>query len=156
VQELKRHQRYRQPLSLLMLDVDHFKQVNDTFGHQAGDEVLRRIGQILQDSLRSMDLAARYGGEEFAVLLPHTPEKDSQKLAERIRKRIEDTDFGLSAKDFRVTASIGVAALAAGSLQKENDLVLKADQALYTAKHNGRNMVVVSGKKKSRARSMGE
>ncbi len=156
VQELKRHQRYRQPLSLLMIDVDHFKQVNDTFGHLAGDEVLRRIGQILQDSLRSTDLAARYGGEEFAVLLPHTPEQDSQKLAERIRKRIEDTNFGLADKGFRVTASIGVAALAAGSLQKEDDLVLKADQALYTAKRNGRNMVVVSGRRKSRAKSVGE
>ncbi|MES9996914.1 diguanylate cyclase [Desulfovibrio aminophilus] len=155
VQELKRHQRYRLPLSLLMLDVDHFKQVNDTHGHLAGDEVLRRIGAVLQESLRSTDFAARYGGEEFAVLLPHTPQKDARKLAERIRTRIAEADFESEQGAFRVTASIGVASLGVGSLQKEKELLLQADQALYTAKNNGRNMVVVSGGK-SRARIVGE
>ncbi len=144
VHELKRRQRYGHDLSLLMVDLDHFKEVNDTYGHQAGDMVLREIGAILYSAIRSTDLAARYGGEEFVVLLPHTTEKDAHMLAERIRKRVADTNFTFNGKQFTITASIGVASVETGSLNKEQDLVLKADEALYQAKNNGRNMVVIS------------
>jgi diguanylate cyclase (GGDEF)-like protein len=144
VHELKRRQRYGHNLALLMVDLDHFKSINDSYGHQAGDEVLRRVGRILQESLRSTDLAARYGGEEFAVLLPHTSEKDACRLAERIRSSIESEVFMQDGEQFRVTASIGVASVEAGSLDRDGDLVLKADQALYEAKRNGRNMTVIS------------
>lgn len=144
VHELKRRQRYGHDLSLLMIDLDHFKSINDTYGHAAGDDVLRRVGGILQESLRATDLAARYGGEEFAVLLPHTQEEDASRLAERIRSRIESSVFMSCGTPYRVTASIGVASVEAGALDREGDLVLKADQALYDAKRNGRNMTVIS------------
>ncbi|WP_243544519.1 GGDEF domain-containing protein [Pseudodesulfovibrio tunisiensis] len=146
VYELKRRQRYRHDLSLLMVDLDHFKNVNDTYGHQAGDAVLRKVGEILTESLRSTDLAARYGGEEFVVLLPHTSEQDAWMLAERIRARIADVCFESEGRKFTVTSSIGVASVEAGSLSRDEDLVIKADKALYQAKNNGRNMTVVSGR----------
>lgn len=144
ITELKRSQRYSTDLALLMIDLDHFKTINDTYGHQAGDDVLRRVGAILQHTVRDTDLPARYGGEEFAVLLPHTTENDAWNLAERIRACIADVLFNVADNQFSVTASIGVSSLEAGSLNKERDLLLGADQALYTAKANGRNMVVSS------------
>ncbi|WP_241667472.1 sensor domain-containing diguanylate cyclase [Pseudodesulfovibrio senegalensis] len=144
VHELKRGQRYGHDLSLLMVDLDHFKEVNDTYGHQAGDIVLREMGNILNSSIRATDLAARYGGEEFVVLLPHTTEADAHMLAERIRKRLADTNFSFNGHQFSITASIGVASVETGCLNREQDLVLKADEALYQAKNNGRNMVVIS------------
>lgn len=145
VEELKRHQRYGSHLSLLMLDLDHFKQVNDQYGHQAGDMVLRDIGRVLQDSLRSTDFGARYGGEEFVVILPQTSEDQAWILAERLRRGIATVQFGVDGHEFQVTASIGVATLAPGSLNKRLDLLRQADQALYQAKTGGRNMVCVSG-----------
>ena len=151
VYEIKRRSRYNHELSLLMVDLDHFKQVNDTYGHLAGDAVLRSIGEILQGSLRTTDIAARYGGEEFVVLLPHTTEKDAWKLAERIRGRIAAKIFQSEGRKFSVTASIGVASVESGALSSDDDLVLKADKALYNAKHNGRNMVVVSGQETARS-----
>lgn len=144
VYELKRRQRYGHELSLLMVDLDHFKAVNDTYGHKAGDMVLREMGAILRKALRSTDLAARYGGEEFVVLLPHTSEVDAHMLAERIRSLVESATFSFEGREFSVTASIGVAAMEAGCFNRDEDLLLKADKALYEAKNNGRNMVVVS------------
>ncbi len=144
VYELKRRQRYGHELSLLMVDLDHFKNVNDTYGHKAGDMVLKEMGRILRSALRSTDLAARYGGEEFVVLLPHTSEADAHMLAERIRSRVQKAAFSFEDRDFSVTASIGVASLESGCFSRDEDLLLKADKALYEAKHNGRNMVVVS------------
>lgn len=146
VEEMRRHQRYNHELSLLMIDLDHFKDVNDTYGHLAGDTVLREVAGIFQSTLRSSDFAARYGGEEFVILLPHTGEKDAWNLAERLRERIENRLFRHDCQSFNVTASIGVASLRSGSLGGDSDLVLQADQALYAAKRNGRNMVVVSGR----------
>lgn len=144
MEELSRHQRYRHDLTLLMLDLDHFKSINDTHGHQVGDLVLQETARILQASLRGTDFAARYGGEEFVVLLPHTCAEHAAILAERIRVKIASKTFNARGKRFRVTASIGLASLAAGALDREADLVLKVDQALYQAKANGRNMVVVA------------
>lgn len=144
VYEIKRRRRYNHDLSLLMFDLDHFKLVNDTYGHKAGDMVLRKVGEILTDTFRTTDLAARYGGEEFVVLLPHTSEEDAWKLAERVREAIQSCDFHFDGQDFKVTASIGVASIEAGALTKDDDLILKADKALYEAKNNGRNKVVIS------------
>lgn len=145
VYEIKRRRRYNHDLSLLMVDLDHFKSVNDTYGHKAGDMVLKKVGEILTKTFRTTDLAARYGGEEFVVLLPHTAEKAAWKLAERVRENIESNEFSFDGKTFSVTASIGVASVESGSLTSDDDLIVKADKALYQAKNNGRNMVVVSG-----------
>jgi diguanylate cyclase (GGDEF)-like protein len=152
VYEIKRRSRYHHDLSLLMVDLDHFKSVNDTYGHKAGDLVLRKVGEILSTVFRTTDLAARYGGEEFVVLLPHTSEEAAWKLAERVRTAIENCAFDFGGQNFSVTASIGVASVEGGSLSAtDDDLVLKADKALYQAKNNGRNMVVVSGQKSATA-----
>jgi diguanylate cyclase (GGDEF)-like protein len=141
LQEMKRHQRYRHPLSLLMMDLDHFKQLNDTHGHQAGDMVLEEIGRILMNRLRSSDTPARYGGEEFVALLANTTEEQAWILAERIREEISSRRFHFKGKFFRVTASIGVASLQTGVLSTAADLLGEADAALYRAKHMGRNTV---------------
>ncbi len=145
VEELRRHQRYRHSLSLLMLDLDYFKAVNDTYGHQAGDMVLREVGRLLNDVLRNTDFGARYGGEEFVVILPQTGEDQAWVLAERLRRRIGGIRFEFEGSNFQVTASIGVATLRPGSLHKRKDLLRQADEALYQAKTGGRNMVIVSG-----------
>lgn len=151
VYEIKRRRRYNHDLSLLMVDLDYFKQVNDTYGHKAGDMVLRKVGEILTETFRGTDLAARYGGEEFVVLLPHTTEKDAWALAERVREAVQSCEFHFDGHDFTVTASIGVASVEAGALTKDDDLIIKADKALYEAKHNGRNTVVISKPKVAQA-----
>jgi len=142
--ELKRHQRYRHPLSLLMMDLDHFKQLNDTHGHQAGDMVLEEVGRILMNKMRSTDTPARYGGEEFVALLVNTAEEQAWILAERIRKEISSRRFHFNGKFFKVTASIGVASLQTGVLTTAADLLGEADAALYKAKRSGRNTVCSS------------
>lgn len=138
--ELDRAARQHAPLSLLMLDLDHFKRVNDTFGHSGGDEVLRRVGRTLLDELRSTDLPARFGGEEIVVLLPDTPIETAASCAERLRAAIAALSFpdieGLS-----VTTSIGAAQWREGEPSRE--LMARADQALYVAKSEGRNRVVI-------------
>lgn len=143
-EEMKRHQRHHQELSLLMLDLDFFKSVNDTYGHLAGDMVLREVGKILQLTLRESDFPARYGGEEFIIILPQTREDQAWVLAERIRKVIAQTVFRFQNKRFRVTASLGIAGLKPGALTPAEMLIHEADQALYRAKSNGRNMVCSS------------
>jgi diguanylate cyclase (GGDEF)-like protein len=144
VDELARHQRYGHDLSLLLMDLDHFKRVNDTYGHQAGDLVLKEVGGLLNETLRSTDFAARYGGEEFAVILPHTDEEHAWGLADRLREKIARKRFTSSGATFQATASIGVASLTPGALSRKVDLVRQADQALYLAKASGRNMVCTS------------
>ncbi len=145
--ELSRSERYLHPLSLLFIDVDNFKKVNDTRGHRAGDEVLRRIASILkgqsrdadyQFRLREHDIAARYGGDEFVLLLPETPKNGAAVTAERLRLSVEDADLGRGAD---VTLSIGVAAYPDDGLNRDS-LVEAADAALYAAKHSGRNRVI--------------
>lgn len=143
-EELKRHQRHQDELSLMMLDLDYFKSVNDTYGHQAGDMVLKEVGRILQKTLRESDFPARYGGEEFVVILPQTKEEHAWVLAERLRAVIGQTVFRVQRKRFRVTASIGIAGVKPGALAKPESLIFKADQALYMAKASGRNMVCCS------------
>ena len=142
---LHRAARFGTPVSLLIMDTDHFKNVNDTYGHPVGDQVLRRLAGLLHDSVRDkVDMAARYGGEEFAVLLENTPHEGALNLGERLRGALEDETFihmeGSQANQFHVTMSIGVA-----SYPEAGDamvLVGKADEALYEAKQSGRNRVV--------------
>jgi diguanylate cyclase (GGDEF)-like protein len=143
-EEMKRHQRHKDELSLMMIDLDYFKSVNDTYGHQAGDMVLREVGRILQKTLRESDFPARYGGEEFVVILPQTREDQAWILAERLREVVGKTVFRVQHKRFRVTASIGIAGVRPGALARPEILVEKADQALYQAKASGRNMVCCS------------
>ena len=137
--EFKRYQRAQAPFSIAMIDVDHFKQVNDRYGHQAGDLVLRSIAERVQGSLRSTDCFGRYGGEEFMVILPQTPLSGARVKAERIRRDVESLSFPDIAADFHVTVSIGLAEFHDASVE---DATRRADALLYRAKQAGRNQVM--------------
>lgn len=137
-QELSRWQRYGEPLSLLLLDVDHFKRINDGHGHQAGDQVLTELVQVLRCSVRQVDLLGRYGGEEFIVLLPATNLAAACQLAERMRHAV--AEHGFEAAPQGVTVSIGVSSVMAGDACVEARSS-RADAALYLAKRDGRNLV---------------
>ncbi len=141
-QELVRSRRYGNDLSLMMIDLDHFKEVNDQYGHAAGDAALTQVAGLLAESMRASDFAARYGGEEFAVLLPHTGRDDALHLAERLRQAIETRQLAVGERSFSITASIGVSSLDGRALSPSDDLLLRADKALYAAKGNGRNAVM--------------
>jgi two-component system cell cycle response regulator len=142
VAELERVRRYNSPLTMLMIDLDHFKMVNDTYGHLVGDEVLRGIAVILQRSLRSVDMVARYGGEEFVIVLPETGEHGAVVFAERIRQRVEQHVFEVGpGRNIRVTVSIGLSSFPAPHVESAEDLFARADAALYRAKEKGRNRV---------------
>ena len=136
VEEIQRSKRHRFPMSLLMLDVDEFKSYNDMFGHPAGDAALKIVANTLQDILRGDDVAARYGGEEFAILLPQTASMEAAAIAERLRQRVEHTEFPKR----RVTVSIGIASCS-NEIETPSDIVSAADHALYEAKNHGRNNV---------------
>lgn len=143
----------RQPISLLMMDVDRFKSINDTHGHQAGDAVLAYLGKLLKSASRTQDLAARYGGEELALVLPGTPRQTAAAIAETIRRTLEARPISVApGKALRVTASVGVASWEPGSpLTNAAQLVKAADLAVYNAKHGGRNCVKVFALRPSRA-----
>jgi diguanylate cyclase (GGDEF)-like protein len=144
--EVERSQRSGLPLSLLMLDVDHFKQFNDSYGHPAGDEVLRQLARVLTDTRRANDVVARYGGEEFALILVDTAKFTAAKVAERVRERVEAHDFSDAfpkSKKNAISVSIGVATFADDGADAEA-LVRAADTALYAAKRAGRNRVVLA------------
>ncbi len=142
--EVERSQRSGLPLSLLMLDVDHFKRFNDTHGHPAGDEVLRQLARVLGDTRRANDVVARYGGEEFAVILVDTPKFTAAKVAERIRERVAAHDFSEAApKPGPLGVSVGVATFPEDGGDAEA-LVRAADTALYGAKRAGRDRVVLA------------
>ena len=140
--EVERAGRYPGGVSALMLDVDHFKQVNDEHGHLAGDAVLKDVARLLKDTLRTVDSVGRYGGEEFLVLLPHTPPEEAQRTAERIRQRIEQHAFRAGSRTLRATVSVGVASWGMGDVRSPESLIREADQALYRAKEAGRNRVM--------------
>ncbi|MFB6355975.1 MAG: GGDEF domain-containing protein [bacterium] len=126
------------PFCLLLLDIDHFKNVNDTHGHQKGDEVLKAIGEILRDVTRDADIVCRYGGEEFSIIMPETGKKEGYNLAERIRESIEDHDFGIEGN---LTISGGLAEYPIDA-DYDDGLINVADEHLYEAKESGRNQVV--------------
>ncbi len=142
--EINRSLRSGSPLTLMMLDIDHFKQVNDTYGHAAGDQVLQTVGKLLKESCRVYDVAGRYGGEEFCIVLPDTKIDNSSTVANRIRERLQMTELAFGSESVGVTASIGVAGLETGDTENIFNgaaLIERADRALYSAKHRGRNRV---------------
>ncbi len=138
--EIERFKRYGQQLSLLLLDIDHFKIYNDTFGHLEGDKILIRIGQIINACLRKMDTAYRYGGEEFTIVLPGTPGEEAKTVAERLRAAVAAEDFTDGDEPgSRITISIGVTQYCPE--EPISSFVQRADQAMYQSKQNGRNKV---------------
>ena len=132
------------PVSLLLVDLDDFKKINDTFGHQAGDYVLATVGKILREGCRGSDMVARYGGEEFAVMLPSTTSTAAVEIARRLRVRIADMVFVFEGKPVKLTASMGIAQSSGGRIDAMSQLISRADQALYRAKKSGKNMECVS------------
>jgi two-component system, cell cycle response regulator len=150
-EELARSERERTPLSCLMFDVDHFKRVNDGYGHGAGDDILREVAMRIEKEIRSSDVSARYGGEEFVVILPRTPLETARVLAERIRAAVAERPFETASvpKSLAITVSIGLAeyrpgAAAADPVVAGERLIAEADLALYEAKASGRNTVALA------------
>ena len=148
-QEFAKAERRGRPLTLLILDLDDFKKINDTFGHQTGDQVLKKISAIIAQEKRVEDTAARYGGEEFALILPDTTKIEALVLAERIRSQIAKAIVTCDQKEIEVTISGGIAAFPVDTVEKE-DLVSYADHALYTAKKTGKNIVSIYQAEKRR------
>ena len=141
--EINRSKRYQLDVSVILLDIDHFKKFNDTFGHQAGDYVLRETAQRIMESIRSVDTPGRYGGEEMSVILPQTGIKDAFVVAERIRKAIEGAEYTFKNDSMRVTASLGISSLHLRDVSLE-ELIEESDKALYVAKSKGRNQVRIA------------
>jgi two-component system cell cycle response regulator len=139
--EVDRARRYESVVTILMIDLDHFKGVNDTYGHPAGDQVLRDVAQLLQHEVRSVDIVSRYGGEEFIVVLPETSTEGAIVFAERIRERIEARMFESTGHSLLLTTSIGVATFPSERVTTMDELIRRADEALYRAKADGRNRV---------------
>lgn len=143
-EEFNRGERNHHPLSGIMMDIDHFKQLNDAYGHDAGDQVLIRISRVLNASMRDYDVLARYGGEEFFFLLPHTDLESATRMAERSRSVVENLRIEVDGTVLSITASFGVVGFGPAELPESPETVLKyADLALYRAKENGRNRVEV-------------
>jgi diguanylate cyclase (GGDEF)-like protein len=149
IEEIKRAERYKTDLSLMILDLDHFKNINDTYGHMLGDDVLIAVAETLRNKVRECDIPARFGGEEFTVILPETDRDSSAIVAERLRTSIEKLTFKASASNpspagsFGVTTSIGISCFEHESSMTEDILIERADQSLYFAKQNGRNRVIL-------------
>ncbi|MFP5223261.1 MAG: GGDEF domain-containing protein [Acidobacteriota bacterium] len=142
--ELKRHMRHKAGFALLMADLDHFKKVNDTHGHLAGDAALRHAAQAMETGLRSTDFLARFGGEEFAIILPHTGQPQAWILAERLRRRVGAESLRYAGRPIPITVSIGLATFTPGQAVTPASLLAMADQALYAAKDAGRNRVSIA------------
>ncbi len=138
--EMSRSQRYGRPLSVLMFDIDHFKRVNDTYGHLAGDYVLQALARVISTRARREEIFARFGGEEFVILLPETEKEGAMELAEQLRRRVGDYDFVFEGEEIPITISVGVATIHGDSLS-ENELIKLADDKLYEAKKAGRNCI---------------
>ena len=147
-QEVNRRNRTQKPLSLIMLDIDHFKQVNDNYGHQSGDSILKELSEIITSQSRctTIDVCCRYGGEEFAIIMPELELHNAVKVAERLRKVVENNGFRIKegAPDVKVTVSLGAAGVTGADDLSPEELVKKADDALYLSKKNGRNRVSFS------------
>lgn len=145
-EEVARSTRYKLPLTLMLIDVDHFKKINDTYGHTVGDEVLQTLSKIIQNVVRDSDIVARYGGEEIVIITPNTTKEEAAILAERLREKVEQTKVATIATTqevVQVTISIGLCSLSPIITDKEA-LLEESDQSLYLAKKHGRNRVVVS------------
>lgn len=137
--EIERSQRHDVPLSGIMVDIDHFKPINDNYGHQAGDQVIRELGKKLLSTLRKYDHAGRYGGEEFFVILPNTDVEGAKNIAERFRAALDEDVMEIGGENIKVTASMGIAQLRKG--ESRESWIARADKAMYMAKELGRNRV---------------
>lgn len=147
-EETNRALRYKLPLSILMIDIDHFKRINDTHGHQIGDQALLYLGKLLTDEVRNLDVVARFGGEEFAIIAPETPTLTAVELAKRLHQHIGTHPLMISNNrgeklEIKMTVSIGVASLSYDNNNPQK-LLKSADEALYQAKQNGRNQVYLN------------
>lgn len=141
LEEFARCVRYRNALACVLADLDHFKAINDTWGHDAGDEALVQVGRLMERHLRPCDLICRYGGEEFVLLLPDSHERGAYSCGERLRALCEQSSFGTQQNLKRITVSFGVAAFPGPDISTPADLTRRADEALYLAKQSGRNCV---------------
>jgi diguanylate cyclase (GGDEF)-like protein len=141
--ELYRAKRYGSDLCVILADIDHFKVVNDTYGHPAGDAVLKGVAACMEGALRQSDVITRYGGEEFGIIMPETAIKDAFVVTERLRRTVEALKIEYEGETISVTLSFGIASMDSEDVGKEN-LVRSADAALYEAKRNGRNQVCIS------------
>ena len=144
--EFSRSRRYGLSMSLVLLDIDNFKEVNDEHGHQHGDMVLKELANILTRSVRDIDTVARYGGEEFVVILPETKKNNARVVAERIRAKVEEHGFGLPDDQRGITVSVGVTGYPDDDIKNRLDFISKADQAMYRAKRGGKNQVCLHSK----------
>lgn len=143
--ELERSIRYRRSLSLLMLDLDHFKSINDRWGHDSGDHALRLVARVILQSCRQSDIACRYGGEEFVVILPETEGDSAMVFAERLRRRVEESDFRIGSSSVPITVSGGIATIRNddGKETTAGQILSRADRALYRSKSAGRNRITL-------------
>jgi diguanylate cyclase (GGDEF)-like protein len=132
--------RFKHPLSIIMMDLDHFKNINDSYGHSVGDDILQAIAKVLKNTVREIDIVARMGGEEFAFILPETENNEAANLAERLRLEIEKTSILFKQKKIKITASFGICSCPAAEETLET-MLTKADNALYIAKKKGRNQI---------------
>ena len=148
-QEIQRSRRYDQPFSLAMIDIDDFKNFNDVYGHQFGDEVLKIVARTIRNNTRAVDIAARYGGEEFVVIFPETSTDNALIASEKIRRGVADAKIVVESEKINVTVSIGLASFPWHA--EEKDLLIKsADEALYVSKQSGKNLVSIGKKAEKR------
>lgn len=143
-EEIKRAERSDLPLTLIMADIDHFKNVNDTYGHQQGDIIIKEIAGLIHQNIRSFDIASRYGGEEFAIILTDSDINTAYHIAERLRKKIEEHNFPAEKTPIRITISMGIAQYNPAIDKNEEMLLKRSDTALYAAKAQGRNKVITN------------
>lgn len=139
--EIAQHERDRKAISFAMIDIDHFKKINDTYGHQVGDSVLKGLSELLTQSLRKGDIVGRYGGEEFGIILPEAASEGAYRLCDRIRQSIAQTAFSTAKGTIRITVSIGICSRGPTDRTTNMEVVKRADEALYRAKYLGRNRV---------------
>jgi len=141
--EVSQRSRANSDTAFIMLDIDYFKKVNDTYGHMAGDMILKELAVILLESVRTGDVVGRYGGEEFGIVLGNTDEKSAVEICERIRQRIENNLFSTEDRNINITISMGISIKKCDALVGTSEVIKKADEALYKAKNDGRNRVVL-------------
>jgi diguanylate cyclase (GGDEF)-like protein len=154
--ELERTVRTTIPTSLMMVDLDHFKQVNDVWGHEVGNQVLKLTARLIKQVTRQLDIQCRYGGEEFVVILPSTTLLLASQVAERLRQKIEESEIFTEEQSFKVTASIGLSVRLAHEKGTASDLIKAADDCLYQAKSAGRNQVCFVGSEPEEATVSGD